>query len=313
MGSRPCGRGRTRTLAVLLLALAIAMPALAAGARAQEKIVGGEPAGEASFPFVAALWVTGVDTPWCDGTLIAPNRVLLAATCTYYITTDPNLGNTAIPFVPADLTLTFSGDGPDLYALPKYAAKKIIRHPDFDFTTCLNQGLLIYFACHNDAAIIELSSGPQGISPVDLVASGKDGVGKKGRKLTAVGWSGEYVNFPTSSTLTQATMPVSDQELCGRRYEGLNNIGAYPPVEFDSAGNFCTYKLVVGPCYQELGGPALSKRHHRWLQIGVLNTINDCAQAKWPNIYTRMSEPAMNDWIRATAKLPASKAANGGR
>ncbi|MGI9253334.1 MAG: S1 family peptidase [Thermomicrobiales bacterium] len=299
-------RGRTGTFVGLVMALMLALPLFGGGAQAQEKIINGQPAGKWAFPFMARVWFGG--EVLCNGTLIAPGQVLLPASCTYQLRIHRNNGFVVKPLRSADLAVSFSVDGADAGASSRRPVTRIIRRPGFDADGCLNE-----FTCHHNAAILEVRQVPAGAAPVDLVAAGEVGYEREGRTLTAVGWGPMRMNDSSSVQVTQAMIPVMDQAVCAKRYQTLTGYPGTVQDLFDEAASFCTYRTTVGPCFPEIGGPALVERDHRWLQVGMLNGMASCAIPKWPNVYARISEPGLNEWIRATTMATGPGAKKGGR
>ena len=302
--------GRIAALMIVLVS-AIVAPVAGGAEQAQERITGGVPVKANALPFMAAIWVEGYDlSPWCDGTLIAPKQVLTSASCTYFLGGPPFEG---APMDPGSITVSFQGQGSTLDINDAIAVRKVTRYPGFDIAGCLLTGAGIW-ACLDDAAVLELASAPKGIDPVALVASGDGSFEHVGDKLTIAGWSGKFVNAPPTGKLTQGTVSVIRESVCTRRYEQLNsNYDADPEIVVDTTGNFCSYRTAVGPCYEEIGGPAMAKHRGEWVQVGISNSIQGCAQAKWPTIHTRISEPDMHRWIAKTANLPSGKSATSGK
>jgi len=304
-------------LAVLLLVLAAAAPQAGGAARPHGEVVGGSPVKAGEMPFMAAIWYLPLesDIPWCAGTLIAPDKVLTAASCFYYLQGTPT-GTLVLEEMEAGgLEVGVQGAGNAPYTgLKRIAVKSIAVYPEFDIDSCSAPEVALIVACAGDAAVMELAAPVRGAAPVTLINAREDGYWRQGRSLTAAGWSGDFVAQPPTGPLTMASLPVFDQRLCERRFEGLNGrFDVSPKIRFDRSGSFCLYRTAVGPCFEEWGGPALARDGKRWLQVGILTSVFSCTEAKWANIYTGLADSDLNWWVRSAAGLPSPRAPKGGR
>ncbi|MFM9105606.1 MAG: S1 family peptidase [Chloroflexota bacterium] len=220
-GFRGAWRGMLGVLAVLLAVGAL--PLWSAAAPPQREIVGGSPVKAGTMPFMAAfLWLpAGEEYPWCAATLVTPDTVLTAASCLYYL---GYVGEDLVlaEIAPEDLAVVVQGRGnTPLAELKRIAVTSIEYSPGFDVSSCglSLMALSNIFACADDAALLRLAAPVRGAAPVTLIEPGSDGYWQKGQRLTAAGWSGEFLAQPPPGPLTRAALPVFDREVCGRRYE----------------------------------------------------------------------------------------------
>jgi secreted trypsin-like serine protease len=304
MDSRNRGRERRSiswlVLAALLLA-GLVVPGVMPGASAQapeERVIGGMLAGEHAVPFLAAIFVPQVSETgvWCIGALIAPDKVLTAARCVYS-------GN--LELIPPDFwAVALNPGNADLSGQERHSVSAVDVAPGFDPYTCFYVGSINdYLLCHDDAAVLTLTRPVRGVEPVSLVKAGDGSLTRTGRRLTIAGWGGKSMNYPQRDNAYRATIPVFDPGKCARIWESLNGSGD-GPLRFSRSQHFCTYKVGVSACYQEMGSPAISESRGRQTLVGVFSSTMLCATAKWPGVYTRLSNPELNDWIRKTAGMP---------
>ncbi|MFM9107549.1 MAG: S1 family peptidase [Chloroflexota bacterium] len=316
--TRDAGKPRRMRLAALAVAIALAVLAqvLAGMARGQERIVGGAPAAPDSLPFMAAIWHAGKPKdPACDGTLIAPRMVLTAASCVHAFSPfQPDAAATYRKLPAGELSVSFAGPGGGVKDSPRMSVESVAVHPGYDIDRCLVPDFWLLVSCRDDVAILRLASAPAGAAPVGLPRSGQNALTQAGAEVTVAGWSAARALSPGVGALTRAALTVSQPGLCERRYEGLGErYGMTPRVRYDRAAAFCAYEASAGPCYGEMGGPALARAGGEWVQVGVLGPVAFCAEAKWPSIFTRVSEPTVNRWIRQAAGLEAGRAGKGAK
>lgn len=240
------------------------------------RIVGGSPVNFRQYPFMAALVESAYDSlfAYCGASLIDSYYVITAAHCVIDVSPD----ELDVWVGGADLSVPSEGQ--------RIRAHSIYVHEEYD---------PVY--SNNDIALIELVDPVMGIAPVKLISTAlEDGI-LVGDELTALGWGDqsspsaeEYI--PPSDQLMSVTLPRYQRAECEAYYDehfGEENVL--------TDNMFCAGRTEAGfdTCYGDSGGPLLSRDGADWYLVGLTSFGDDCAKARTPGIYTRVSQYL--DWI----------------
>lgn len=258
----------------LVTAMASAMPAQAQP-QAQPRVVGGAPASITSTPWQVALFIGG--SSLCGGSLISATWVLTAAHC---VAGSPN---------PSVIAGTASL--PARTAANELPVVRTIIHPQYDSNR--------YTA---DLALIELA---QPITPSDQVRivalpTGQDPQSwpAAGTSALVSGWGATSFGGGSVADLRQATVQV----LVGPGGGACGDYGS----GYDVQATICAGSAQGGidTCQGDSGGPLVVDVAGTPTLAGVTSVGNDCAQAAFPGIYSRVT--TYLDWIRSLVPVPAA-------
>ena len=235
------------------------------------RIVGGEAASAGQYPWMAGL--LNKDEPDaflaqdCGGALIHPHWVVTAAHCVEFRD-------------PADIQVIVGATDLTAPGLQRRNVAEVIMHPDYR-----------PWANDHDIALVLLAEPVTGIAPLEVINDpALAAAGVTGRSL---GW-GALDNtadpqFPNG--LQAVELPVVDTEIANQP-DWLN--GSVTPNMF-AAGYEDGGKDTCGG---DSGGPfVVWGPAGQWMLAGVINWADECAVAKKPGVYCRVSR--YRHWLQS--------------
>lgn len=274
--TRPAARRALLPFALSASCLATAAALASHGVHAapyEPRIVGGKPAPDGAYPFMAALVYTGLtnaDGQFCGATLIRPDWVLTAAHCVEDQT-------------PGQMEVLLGAEELEGEEGTRIAVSRVIVHPEY-----MN-------AEAPDVALLELAR-PATQAPVDLVGPDETAAARPGTIARTMGWGVTDPlddAVPISTRLLEVDVPITTDEACAEASGG----------SLDPKLEICAGPAEGGrdSCYGDSGGPLLvpARQGGGFLQSGIVSYgTGECAEPNRPGVYARVS--GVSEWIETT-------------
>ena len=237
--------------------------------RITPRIVGGRPAPQNKYPWMAALYYHGCSPSvcqFCGGALVRPNWVLTAAHCAAAVG-----DNTPIDVFLGSTRLSDPGEN--------IKVVELILHEDFDPNTL-----------DNDLALLRLESGSS--QPIVSIIEGNDpgGLASAGKLATVIGWGATSEGGDSSQDLLEVSVPIVSNSDANAAY---NQLGSVVTENMIAAG---VPEGGKDACQGDSGGPFLVKNSaDEWILAGATSWGIGCARPGLPGLYTKLSNYA--DWL----------------
>ncbi|XP_067436417.1 uncharacterized protein [Thunnus thynnus] len=235
----------------------------------QSRIIGGQNASPGSWPWQASINMA--DRPICGGSLINNQWVLTAAHCImgYFSIVEVLLG-------------LHSQSGENLNGTSREIEVGII-HPKYN-----------EFTLENDIALLKLSTPvnfTDYIQPICLASA--NSTFHTGINSWVTGWGNtvpgsKFTDDPYSQSdiLQEVTVQILGNNECQCNYR------------VDITENMICAGVRAGgkdACQGDSGGPLVTKNDAVWVQSGIVSFGEGCGKAKFPGVYTRVSQ--YQEWI----------------
>ncbi len=263
------------TTSILCGALLVGAVPAHAQSTVHPRVVGGTPVPIASAPWQVALFIG--NNSFCGGSLIASTWVLTAAHC---------LAGAPAPRVFLGQANLSQRSGTD-----EYPVIRTIIHPNYDSRRYTADLALIELAKPvTPGAAIGVIPLPTSQDPANWPAVGTPG--------EVTGWGATSFGGGAVTELREATVQV----LVGPAGGTCGDYGS----GYDVRATICAGVPQGGidTCQGDSGGPFVIDVAGAPTLAGVTSIGNDCGQATFPGIYTRVT--TYLDWIRSVVPVPAA-------
>lgn len=251
---------------------------VSAGPAGNERIIGGDVADPADWPFAAAI--TNRDgEQFCGGTVISDDAVLTAAHCMVNEFGNPENPN-SVRVITGRPDLTEEGDGQELKADDVFVHRQYLRK------------------FRHDVAVIRLAD-PTTATPAILATPEEDAAATEpGDELRVAGWgSKKRAGGPGSDVLRDvSTFAVRDRK-CER----------WPFLRFRSDEDICTLGERIddhrtSSCYGDSGGPLVADTLGGARLVGAVSRGGLRCGVRLPTVYSSVADNLA--FITEKADLP---------
>lgn len=233
------------------------------------RIVGGTVAAANDNPFQVALLNRSIDnnqeSQFCGGTLIAPNFVVTAAHCSDFVSSDE------VQILTETRRLDGSGT--------RRNVSRVVIHPAWNSSSF-----------DNDVAVWQLSSRVENATFASLASED----GSDGNNMLVTGWGLLSEGGDKPVNLMRVSVRLVERSNC-------NDDNSYSGAITDRM--ICAGRDVGGKdsCQGDSGGP-LTRGPNNTILTGIVSWGTGCARPNLFGIYTRVSNPAIRNFIETTIR-----------
>ncbi len=272
---------------MLIIALALfvgaATPAAQARPDVSTRVVGGNEASIADWPYLVALQIrTSEGTFVCSGNLIDDRRVLTAAHCVLE----------GLAVVPAtDLRVVVGRDDPFAADAVVSTVSRLAVHPDYERRP-REQGE----GGPYDVALLELSE-PVAQPSIRLATEADAASYAPGTVAGIAGWGATRSGGSAVDRLRSASVPILDDATCANQTRvSLREAGEMLCAGYPEGG--------IDTCQGDSGGPlAVTGADGAPLLAGTVSWGVDCAKPLSPGVYVRVA--TIQPWVERALADPA--------
>lgn len=250
---------------------------VSAGPSGGERIVGGDVADPADWPFIAAI-TTRSGNQFCGGTVISPDAVLTAAHCSVNGFGEPANPN-SMRVVTGRPDLTDEGAGQELLVDEVFVHRQFLRRG------------------RHDVAVLRLAATTTAPAATLPTQAEDQAATAPGQELRVAGWgSTRRSGFSDSDILRDVSTFAVQGSKCSRSFNFFR-----PDEEICTQGER-TGEHRTSSCYGDSGGPLIADTPGGARLMGAVSYGGDRCGVKDPTVYARVADNL--DFIITKADLP---------
>lgn len=265
-------------LSMLAVATSLMLPMTASASDITPRIVNGNDANPADWPFFAQIVPSYSERSFCGGSYLGEGFVLTAAHC---------LRNKHTAFFDVKL----GGYKFENKEGTRFEVKRVFMHPEYESAYGLN-----------DIAVIELKTIPARFSAVSLGQTNLSQYVRVGDPLTVAGLGRTLEKGPSPKVLQEVDVPLVSTEAC-------NAAGGAYQNGYIGKSAFCAGYLEGGKdsCSGDSGGPIVVNQGGQVSQLGVVSWGVGCARPGKYGVYSDVTH--YHDWIKGVIAHPDDQVA----
>jgi secreted trypsin-like serine protease len=148
-----------------------------------------------------------------------------------------------------------------------------------------------------DVAVIRLNK-PVGVKPIQLDRAGSNALERPGRRMLVAGWGLKQepgiFGGSTVDRMREARPPIVSDRKCRSSYASLGD----PSLRVFPRLMVCAGQKKLDTCQGDSGGPLFAPVRGGYRQVGVTSFGNGCGRSGYPGVYTELSAPSINKFVR---------------
>ncbi|MCC6314001.1 MAG: serine protease [Thermomicrobiales bacterium] len=219
---------------------------------------------------------------WCGGSVIARRYVLTAAHC-------------VVDYRPSSLRVAVDRTRYKSNRGVTVGVKRIRIHPNYNPMQ----------SSQYDVAVLRLDGKARRSRNIRVVGVNDTRFEQTGQPVRVAGWGGVRAQDPLSlvppqvypNAMREVGVLAVDNAQCVSDYASIGS--QYPSLLVYPETMLCASAPRADSCQGDSGGPLFAVTPNgSYVQVGIVSFGYGCAQNGYPGVYTRLSNPSINAFIR---------------